>query len=163
MSDAYLGEIRLLTANYAPNGWALCNGQLLAIAQNQALFAILGTTYGGDGVTTFALPDLRCRLPVHFGQSYVSGQRGGTETVTLTAAQMPAHTHVPRAAATGTQNAPTGNVWAPLTGGYAASADTTLAAVCVASAGGGQPHDNLPPYLTLTFIVALTGIFPPRP
>ncbi|GAA3283652.1 phage tail protein [Dactylosporangium vinaceum] len=163
MGDQYLGEIRMLASNFAPNGWALCNGQLLPIAQNQALFALLGTAYGGNGSTTFALPDLRGRRPVHAGRSYVAGQPGGTETVTLTSTQMPAHAHVPRAAATGTQNSPGGGVWAPLPGGYAASPDTSLAAACVAATGGGQPHDNMAPYLVLNFVIAITGIFPSRP
>jgi microcystin-dependent protein len=160
MSDPYIGEIRIVAFDFPPRGWAMCNGQLLSIASNQALFSLLGTAYGGNGVTTFALPDLRGRRPVHSGPGYALGQSGGTETVTLTSAQMPAHSHVPRAAAAGTQNAPTGNVWAPLPGGYATAPDTTLAAACVTTVGGGQAHENMPPYTTLNFAIATTGVFP---
>jgi microcystin-dependent protein len=163
VTQQFLGEIRILGCNFAPRGWAFCDGQILPIAQNQALFSLLGTNYGGNGTSNFALPDLRGRRPVHTGQSYVIGQRGGTETVTLTSAQMPVHSHVPYAAAVSAQNTPTSSVWAPLPGGYAPGADTSLAAACVATAGGGLPHENLPPYLTLNFVIALTGIFPSRP
>ncbi|WP_433205766.1 phage tail protein [Dactylosporangium sp. CS-047395] len=161
MTQPFMGEIRMFATNYVPKGWAMCNGQLLPINQNQALFSILGTYYGGDGITTFALPDLRGRHPVHTGPSNVLGQKGGAVTASLTLAHLPVHTHVPRAAATGDAHAPTGNVWASLAGAYAPAADTTMAAACVSVVtGGGQPHDNVAPYVVVTFGIALTGLFP---
>nr|BFE56160.1 tail fiber protein [Dactylosporangium thailandense] len=163
MTEQFLGEIRLCSFPFAPKNWALCNGQLLTIAQNQALFSLLGTAYGGNGTSTFALPDLRGRRAVHTGQSFTLGSAGGVETVTLTSAQMPVHAHVPQAAAAGTGNAPTSNVWAPLPGGYAPAADSALDTACVAQAGGGSAHENMPPFLTLNFVIALTGLFPSRP
>ncbi|WP_221090845.1 phage tail protein [Deinococcus aquaedulcis] len=170
----YLGEIRMFGGNFAPLGWALCQGQLLPISENDALFALIGTTYGGDGQTNFALPDLRGRLPVHMGTppggaSLTLGQLTGTETVTLTAAQMPAHPH-PLQASTLTA-AQGGGVSA---GAYLAQPESgelyvgtgrrpkTLAAPSLAASGGGQPHQNLSPYLCVNFIIALQGIFPPR-
>ena len=166
MSTPFLGMIATYGFNFAPRGWAMCNGQILSIAQNTALFSLLGTTYGGNGQTTFALPDLRSRVPVHMGQgpglsSYALGQTGGEETVTLTASQMPSHSHGAQASSTFTSKNPTGRY--PSGGGaYGDTADTSLNAAEIASSGGNQPHDNLQPYLTLNTCIALQGIFPSR-
>jgi microcystin-dependent protein len=162
MGDPFIGEIRLVSFAFPPKGWAPCNGQLLPIASNQALFAVLGTTYGGDGRTTFALPDLRGRVPVGVGGNVTSGQVGGSETVTLTTDQIPSHTH---AVAVSSQRAsvddPAGGYWAA-TGdaGYAPTPNTAMAALV--SPAGGTPHENRQPSLTLTYVIALVGIFPPR-
>lgn len=164
MSEPFVGEIRLVAWNFAPRGWAFCNGQLLSIAQNQVLFAILGTTYGGDGQTNFALPDFRGRVPLHRGPSANLGQSGGETVHTLTVAEMPAHSH----AAAGAPFAPdlpgpTGNVWAQTDSAYStATPNATMAGAGCAPAGGGQGHPNLPPYLVLNFVIALYGIFPPH-
>ena len=166
MSEPFLGEIRILGFNFAPRGWAMCAGQILSIAQNTALFSLLGTTYGGNGTQTFALPDLRGRVPLSVGQgpglsNYDQGEVSGTETVTLTTGQMPGHGHLAGAsngAASATR--PNGNF--PAGGGaYAAASDgSTLNAAFVQSAGGSQPHSNLQPLLVLNFCIALQGIFP---
>ncbi len=170
MSEPYIGEIRLFGGNFAPAGWAMCDGQLLAISDYDALFALIGTTYGGDGQTTFALPDLRGRVPVHAGSapgggSYVIGQAAGSETVTLTTNQLPAHTHTPLATSgTGTTANPTGAVFAAVSNQavYVAGspADVSMTSSSLTSAGGSQPHDNTMPSLAITFIIALYGIFP---
>jgi microcystin-dependent protein len=167
-ASPYLSEIQLFACNFAPRGYAFCSGQILPIAQNTALFSLLGTTYGGNGQTTFALPDLRGRVPVHPGQgpglSNVSlGEVGGVETVTLTANQMPAHSHTAngtQAAATSTR--PSGNV--PSGGGaYNPTPDgSTLASGFIGSTGGSQPHENHQPYLGLNFCIAVEGLFPSR-
>lgn len=169
MSEQYLAEIRIVSFNFAPRGWALCNGQLLPIAQNQALFSLLGTTYGGDGRVNFALPDLRGRVPIHV--DYQTGQfplggRAGSETVTLTTPQLPGHIHQLNgsnqagtlATATGSY-LPTSDVTA-----YAPpnTANATMVANEVSNTGGSQGHNNMQPYLVLNIIIALTGIFPPR-
>ncbi len=163
MSNPYLGEIRLFAGNFAPNGWALCQGQTLPISGNDALFALIGTTYGGDGVNTFSLPDLRGRVPVHVGSGYALGQNGGEESVTLTAAQLPAHTHVPQATSSSAASPdPGGNVWATASD-TPYSAGTPTAAMnpqTVGSAGGSQPHDNMLPFVALNFIIALNGVYP---
>lgn len=164
MGTPYLGEIRLMSFNFAPKTWAQCNGQLLSISQNQALFAILGTTYGGNGSTTFALPDLRGRVPIHFGNGFTLGQTGGSETVTLTAAQS-AHSHALAASsAVGTLASPALHYPAASAArnvAYASSADSSLNAAAVAStASGGQAHSNMQPSLTLEFCIAMQGIFP---
>ncbi|MGO9603600.1 MAG: phage tail protein [Candidatus Binataceae bacterium] len=158
--------------NFAPTGWALCQGQLMPISQNTALFSLLGTQFGGDGQTNFALPDLQGSAPVMAdGFQIAIGQSGGVETVTLTPDQIPAHTHsLNSVSAAGSQTEPTGNVWAQgSTGGnatYNAYSSGTPNSVmnpgAVAAAGGGQPHNNLQPYLVATFIIALTGVFPAR-
>jgi microcystin-dependent protein len=168
MSEPFLGQISIFGFNFPPRGWALCNGQILPIAQNTALFSLLGTMYGGNGQTTFGLPDLRSRVPVHFGQgpglsSYTQGQAGGTETVTLNQNQMPAHSHLATANnASATASRPAGAV--PSGGGaYAATSDgTTMNPSFIGSTGGSQPHDNIQPYLVLNFSIALEGIFPSR-
>ena len=162
MSSPFLGEIRMFGGNFAPRGWSLCQGQLLSIAQNDALFALLGTTFGGDGVTTFALPDLRGRIPMHVGPGFVAGQLSGTETVTLTSQQIPSHTHAPFAntAAAGTD--PTNSLPAGGAGAWFAAGTPAIpmAANMLGNAGGNQPHDNMMPYLAVNFIISLEGIFP---
>jgi len=163
MAEPFLGEIRLMSFSYAPQGWALCNGQFLPINQNQALFSLLGTTYGGNGVITFALPDLRGRVPVHVGNSHVLGERAGAEAVTLTVNQVPGHTHGVRvrSAATGGVSTPSGNYLGGGNNVYGTGAPTaTLSAATVGSVGGSQPHLNMQPFLTISFCIALQGIFP---
>jgi microcystin-dependent protein len=165
--DQYLGEIRLVGFNFEPQGWAFCDGRLLPINQNQALFALLGSMYGGDGRTTFALPDLRGRVPVGFGQgaagsTYDIGSTGGAESVKLGVAQLPSHAHPVRGNSTsGATKDPTGAV--PGKGGaYAATQNAKMSAVMLGKTGGGQTHENRPPYLSLNYIIALVGIFPSR-
>jgi microcystin-dependent protein len=169
MSEPFLGEIRIFPYNFAPRSWAFCSGQILAIAQNTALFSLLGTTYGGNGTTTFALPDLRGRVAVSSGQgpglsNYDLGQVGGTESVTLTQNQMPGHSHlasVNNGAATSTR--PNNQVPAQSTPAYAAAGDgSTFNPAFIQNTGGGQPHGNVQPFLTLNFCIALEGIFPSR-
>jgi len=171
MSNPFVGEIRLFAGNFAPSGWAFCNGQLLPIADNDALFALLGTTYGGDGTNTFALPDLRGRIPVHQGTnprngiSYIQGQLGGEEQVTLTIEQIPLHTHVAQAqSAAGSQQGPAGGVWASSNlGQFSSSApNSTMSSAVLSPAGSGQAHPNIMPYLAVNFIISLFGIFPSR-
>ena len=169
--EPYLGEIMLFAGWFPPKGWADCNGQLLSIAQNQALFSLLGTTYGGNGQTTFALPDLRGRAPIHFGQGpgtsqYDLGQMGGTETVTLQIGEMPAHTHALRVDnANGTTAAANGAYLARDPAGtpaYGNGSAGALANAAVATVGASQPHNNLPPYIAVRYCIAITGIYPPQ-
>jgi microcystin-dependent protein len=173
MSDPFLSEIKIVSFNFAPRHWAFCNGQLLPIAQNQALFALLGTTYGGNGSTTFALPDLRGRGPLHFGGNTNLGQRAGAENVTLATSELPAHTHsttqptVSGVAGNGNSPDPTGRRWAGLRRDAVysnATPDTQMSSAAVTATnqavGGSQPHNNMPPYLVLNFVIALQGIFP---
>jgi microcystin-dependent protein len=174
MQDPWLGEIALVAFNFAPVGWAMCNGQLLSIAQNTALFSLLGTTYGGDGVNNFALPNLQSRVPLHFGQGaglspYVLGQTVGVESVSLQTTQMPAHTHsyTPQASSSGgSVGSPAGALWASSATGdtiyLKGSSNTTMAAQTIGQTGGGQPHENRQPLLALNYIIALVGIFPSR-
>jgi microcystin-dependent protein len=168
MADPFLGEIILFGGNFAPSGWAFCNGQLLSISQNTALFSLLGTTYGGDGMSTFALPNLQGRAPIHAGQGpglspYLQGQSGGTESVTLDQRTMPAHSHAARGVnAAATATSPTNNAVGVKSALYVAPDSATAACKSLASAGGGQPHNNLQPYLALNYIIALQGIFPSR-
>jgi microcystin-dependent protein len=165
MGSPFLGEIRLVGFNYAPVGWAPCDGRLLPISQYDALFALLGTTYGGDGQTTFALPDLRGRVPMHQGNGHVLGETAGAETVTLTTDQLPSHSHVPQANSAGTATGPAGNVWANSAALQFAPSSSPLQpmnAGAVGAAGGGQPHDNTPPFQAVNFVIALEGIFPTR-
>ena len=164
MPEPFLGEIRMMSFPFAPKGWALCNGQLMPINQNQALFALLGTTFGGDGRVTFALPDLRGRTPLHAGNGHALGEKAGEQAHTLSIAELPMHTHVARAVTDkATTPAPNGNMLATTKGiaAYATPVDlTAFDPAAVASAGGGQPHPNVQPFLTLNFCIALQGIFP---
>jgi microcystin-dependent protein len=170
-AEPFIGEIKWVAFNFAPRGWALCDGQLLPINQNQALFALLGTTFGGDGRTTFALPDMRGRTPIHVGQGpglsqYVLGQEGGEESHTLTVSEIPWHDHPAMASnAEATAVSPAANVFAaksrvPLYGPGPANID--MSASAIVAAGGSQPHNNMPPYITLNCVIALQGIFPSR-
>ncbi len=162
MAEPFLGEIRIVSFNFPPKGWAFCNGQLLPINQNQALFALLGTTYGGDGRTTFALPDLRGRVPIHFGSGFSLGQNGGEESHTLAVSELPAHSHTVEASSNPADQASGQNNFFALqsSNAYASTADQLMASQLVTSIGGSQPHPNLSPYLTLSFCIALQGIFP---
>jgi microcystin-dependent protein len=175
VTDQFVGEIRMFAGNFAPNGWAMCNGQILPISQNTALFSLLGTQYGGNGTSTFALPNLQASFPLCAGngvglQQYQVGETGGAGVVTITQPSMPAHGHVPQASTeTGTANSPSLANWAEPHFGRAVDevygtggAELTMSAAALAPAGGGQPHNNLPPYLAVNFISALVGIFPPR-
>ncbi|BCH25349.1 microcystin dependent MdpB family protein [Mesorhizobium sp. L-8-10] len=176
MSDPYIGEIRLFAGNFAPAGWALCQGQLMPIAENDALFTLIGTTYGGDGQQTFALPDLQGRVPLHqgtlAGNTYVIGERSGTESVTLTTTQLPIHNHrVGSTGQPGTTGTPSSSTivadegpaniasvfaYQPFDG----TNQVQISAASVSQVGGNQPHDNMQPYLTLNYIISLFGIFP---
>jgi microcystin-dependent protein len=163
MAEPFLSEIRIMSFNFAPKGWALCNGQLLPINQNQALFSLLGTTYGGDGRVNFALPDLRARTPIHEGNGHTLGERAGEDAHTLTLSEMPQHTHQVAASsvASGGNNSPTNRFLGGAADAYApASNPTTMRAGSVTNLGGGQPHTNDQPYLVLSFCIALQGIFP---
>lgn len=166
MSERYYGEIRLFAFGFVPTGWALCNGQLMSIQQNAALFSILGTTYGGNGVQTFGLPDLRGRIPLHVGGEVVLGELGGEVSHTLNVNEIPTHTHqaFAQSAASNPGGTPANSVWATSNVAmFAATPTTTMSAAAIASAGGNQAHANEAPYLALTFAIALTGIFPARP
>lgn len=168
MSDPFLGQITLVAFNFAPRGWAFCDGQLLAISQNQALFSLLGTTYGGDGRVTFALPDLRGRVPVHRGNNYSQGAKGGAENITLQTSQLPSHNHTLEAQpAEGTPDPPSQTMvpsaGPPIFKGWnSASPDNVMNSAAVSLAGGGQSHTNLQPFAAVQFIIALIGVFPPR-
>jgi len=175
MSQPYVGEIRMFGGNFPPNGWALCQGQLLPISENDVLFQLIGTTYGGDGQSTFALPNLASRVPMHMGTfqgiTFQIGQAAGSETVTLTTQQIPVHNHMAEATTSaGTAAIPSNstilgsegpipnsaNVYLP----YVNASQITLANQTIGQTGGNQPHDNIQPYLTLNFIISLFGIFP---
>ena len=164
MSTPFMGEIKFVSFNFAPKGWAMCNGQLLPINQNQALFSILGTTYGGDGRVNFALPDFRSRVPVHRGDGITEGQKGGEEFHTVTMSEMPAHNHIASASnlADGSNvNTPSGSIPANSSvSPYRSSINTTLAPNSVTNAGGSQPHEDRQPFLVINFVIALQGIFP---
>ena len=164
MSNPYLGQITVFPFNFAPKGWALCNGQLLAINQNQALFSLLGTYYGGDGRTTFALPNLQGRFALCMGNNFAIGQTGGEVSHTLTTGELPAHAHTLAAtSATATQPSPAGSYPAALTGAYSSTRNPAVTLGTGSSpTGGGQPHENRPPFLTVNFCIALQGIFPSR-
>ena len=170
--NPYIGEIALFPFGFAPSGWAICAGQIMAVSQNTALFSILQTTYGGNGQTTFALPDLRGRVPLHAGQgpglsSHDLGEVAGQETVTLQLTEIPAHTHAARCVSgDGNDFGPTNEIWAQDAGGnpqYGSTrANGILAADALGQAGGTQPHNNLSAYLTLNYCIAIEGVFPPR-
>ena len=174
MSNPFLAEIRIFTGNFAPKGWALCDGQLMSISQNTALFSLLGTTYGGDGKSTFALPNLQGSAPMQAGQGpglslRDLGETGGEQSVTLLQTEMPAHTHGVQCSPTGGIVSPSGNTWGGGLKGhppaYSLSAPQTnvqMNPFALSIAGGNQPHNNMPPYLGLTFIIALQGVFPAR-
>lgn len=165
MSEPFIGEIRVFGFDYAPQGWALCNGQLLSISTNQALFSILGTTYGGDGRTTFALPDLRGRVPVHIGNGIALGEMGGEESHTLSLNELPPHSHqVSGDSGAGTSPDPGGNVWASVATAlqYAPGANVAMSGNAIGSQGGSQPHSNMQPFAVCNFCIALQGIFPSR-
>jgi microcystin-dependent protein len=165
MSEPFLSEIKLVSFNFPPKGWALCNGQFLPINQNQALFALLGTTYGGNGQTTFALPNLRGRVPIHMGNGHTLGEAAGSTSVTVNVQQLPTHMHavqVNSVAADSSAN-PINNFLGNANNMYAGVQNlTTMNAGTITSVGGSQPHNNMMPYLTLNFIIALQGIFPSR-
>ena len=176
MTDPFLAEIRMFAGNFAPNGWALCNGQLISISQNTALFSLLGTNYGGDGRVTFGLPDLQGAAPMQQGQgpglsNRSLGETGGVDSVTLLTSEMPAHTHQVNAVdASGDATTPTNALWASAQLGrvgtniYSSAAPSQmLNPLSTGITGGSQPHNNMPPYLGVTFIIALQGIFPQRP
>jgi microcystin-dependent protein len=164
MSQPYVGEIRMVGCNFAPVGWAFCDGSTLAISQNDVLFALIGTTFGGDGVSTFNLPDLRGRIPVHQGPGFVLGQAGGTESITLTPAQLPSHNHLASCRSTTSDSPnPAGAIWGATSQNQyepPASINAQMMPAAVASAGGNQPHENRPPFLVVNFIISLFGIFP---
>ena len=171
MADPFVAEIRIFAFNFPPTGWAFCNGQLLPISQNTALFSLLGTVYGGNGQTTFALPDLQGCAPMHPGQGpglslYDLGQTGGSETVTLLESEIPFHSHGLRANnSLGDNPNPAGNTLARYTNAYQQTVNAnlvTMAPEALPPAGGDQPHNNMMPYLTLNFCIALQGVFPPR-
>ena len=163
MATPFIGEIRLVGFNFAPQGWAFCDGSILPISGNDVLYILIGTTYGGDGVNTFALPDLRGRVPVHQGSGFVLGQAAGAETVTLTTNQLPSHSHVLQGSTDGgTSIDPTGNVLATTstTKVYSAPTSPVTMTSTTTSAGGSQPHNNMQPFLCASFIISLFGVFP---
>ena len=174
MSSPYLGEIRMFAGNFPPKGNAFCSGQIIAIAQNTALFSILGTTYGGNGTTTFGLPNLQGRAALDFGQgaglsNRSLGESGGVTSVTLNTNEMAGHNHAANSSGAGGNSAsPGGAIWSAAGSGrtpppaYASAANTTMSPSTLAQAGGSQPHNNMPPYLAVSFIIALQGVFPPR-
>jgi microcystin-dependent protein len=162
VSQPFLGEIKIISFGFPPKGWAFCNGQLLPINQNQALFSLLGTTYGGNGQSNFGLPNLQGRVPLHFGNGFVQGEVGGLDAVTLTVSQMPAHIHAPSGStAQPSATAASGNIWcASSANPYNSSGNVSMLPAAVTNTGGSQAHPNLSPYLVLNFCIALQGIFP---
>jgi microcystin-dependent protein len=164
MAQPYVGEIRMFAGNFAPAGWAFCDGQMMPISEYETLFNLIGTTYGGDGESTFALPNLQSRLPIHQGNGFTMAETGGAEVITLATSQMPIHRHAPAAdSRSGTSADPVGHVWANSAGAVAYSSDTTgpaMAAEAVKPAGGTRPHSNVQPYLCVSFIISLFGIYP---
>jgi microcystin-dependent protein len=168
MSSPYIGEIRMFAGNFPPNGWAFCDGQLMPISENDALFTLIGTTYGGDGQETFALPNLQSRVPIHMGTNagttYVIGETDGVESITLTVQQIPSHTHaLLGSTGNGSQVNPSGNVLSTstvITPYGSETPDTAMAASSIGSVGGSQPHTNLQPFLCISFIISLFGIYP---
>lgn len=164
MAQPFVGEIRMFAGNFAPAGWMFCEGQLLPISENETLFNLIGTTYGGDGQSTFALPDLRGRLPIHFGNGFILAETGGAEEITLTVQQIPAHTHPMLASADpATVPSPQNNVaaaTATATPYFNIQPGAALSPQSISSTGGSQPHTNFQPYLCLNFIISLFGLFP---
>jgi microcystin-dependent protein len=163
LSQPYVGEIRMFGGNFAPAGWAFCNGQPLPISENEVLFQLIGTTYGGDGESVFNLPDLQSRVPMHQGTSHILGEMAGVESVTLTVNQIPSHSHPPLAStASGNSSTPNNRVWSEsVLDPYSSIAPSLqMNANAIAPSGGSQPHDNLMPYLAISFILSLFGVFP---
>jgi microcystin-dependent protein len=162
MSEPFLSEIKIMSFNFPPKGWAFCNGQLLPINQNQALFSLLGTTYGGDGRVNFALPNLQGRTPMHMGESHTLGERGGEEAHTLSISELPTHAHTDVASSSnGATSVPTGAILGSVSNAYGPAQNlTSLNTASVTNQGGSQAHSNMMPYLTLSFCIALQGIFP---
>jgi microcystin-dependent protein len=161
MSEPFLSEIKIISWNFPPKGWAFCNGQLLPINQNQPLFSLLGTTYGGDGRVNFGLPNLQTRVPVHMGNGVALGERGGETSHTLTISELPAHPHTPVGSTAGPSSpSASGNVWAAASSQYNSTANVAMNPACITATGGSQAHENMSPYLVLNFIIALQGIFP---
>jgi len=163
MAEPFLSEIRIMSFVFAPKGWALCNGQLLPINQNQALFSLLGTTFGGNGQTNFALPDLRGNVPIHVGGGFTLGQKGGEQAHTLTQSEMPAHNHIVQASSVnGNVDTPQNGLFAQALNVYRGAPDnaSTLNAATIGNVGGSQAHLNMQPFLVLSFCIALQGIFP---
>jgi microcystin-dependent protein len=165
MSEPYVGEIRMFAGNFAPANWFFCDGSLLSITDYETLFNLIGTTYGGNGQTTFALPDLRSRVPIHQTGGYPLGLKGGAETVQLNTTQLPAHSHVPQAnsgVGGNSVNSPANSVWSGWTGGQftAQAPSLSLHPQAIATNGGGQPHDNMVPFQALSFIISPFGIYP---
>lgn len=167
MSQPFIGEIRMFAGNFAPVGWAFCNGALIPISENDALFNLIGTTYGGDGQNTFALPNLQSCVPVHVGPGFALGQSGGAESVTLTTSQIPAHSHLAMCSASpGTQTGPGGNFWAlpnpsiTIYNSVPPAPTLAMGPTAIGSTGGSQPHDNMIPFLVINFIISLFGVFP---
>jgi microcystin-dependent protein len=170
MSQPFVGEIRLVGFNFAPAGWAFCNGQLMAISENETLFNLIGTTYGGDGQNTFALPNLQSRVIIHQGQgpglsNYIIGENAGVETVTVTTAQLPIHNHTANCSSSaGSESSPVGHIWsadaAGLTAEYSNIQNGQMNAAAIGQSGGSQPHENRMPFLAMNYIISLFGIFP---
>jgi microcystin-dependent protein len=170
MSQPFVGEIRLVGFNFAPAGWAFCNGQLMAISENETLFNLIGTTYGGDGQNTFALPNLQSRVIIHQGQgpglsNYIIGENAGVETVTVTSAQLPIHNHTANCSSSaGSESSPVGHIWsadaAGLTAEYSNIQNGQMNAAAIGQSGGSQPHENRMPFLAMNYIISLFGIFP---
>jgi len=164
MAQPYVGELRMFAGNFAPAGWMMCEGQLLPISENETLFQLIGTTYGGDGESTFALPDLRGRIPLHQGNGFILGETGGVEDVTLTRQQNPAHNHAALGAAvTGDQTSANGALPAnsvTITPYLNTPPDSAFNGTAITAAGGGQPHTNFQPYLCFNYIISLFGLFP---
>ena len=164
MAQPYVGEIRMFAGNFAPAGWMFCEGQLLPISEYETLFNLIGTTYGGDGQSTFALPDLRGRIPLHFGNGFTLAETGGVETVTLTVSQIPAHSHALLASTSvGNDTTPSNNVMSEPSGFFPyvnVNPAATMSPASIGSVGGSQPHNNFQPYLCVDFIISLFGIFP---
>lgn len=167
MAQPYVGEIRLFAGNFAPAGWMFCDGQLLPISENETLFNLIGTTYGGDGQSTFSLPDLRSRVPLHTGGGFTLAESGGVESVTLTQVQMPAHNHPPRGNGGGNVVSPVNAYWSTDPAGNTAAyvteatgANAKMASDAILPSGGSQPHTNIQPFTCVSYIISLFGIFP---